>query len=289
MKRILMRLARAAGLEVRRVGTGRPLPWIPDVELIEHRSVGEGWRTGALHLANRHHRPERFGLYRGPGDRRLHYVVWFLDVRGLRVLELGPLEGFHSVVLDKLGIRSAVAVEGRRRNLEKCLHVKELYRLDRTEYVLHDIEALARGDEQPSFTGPFDLVLALGVLYHLRDPAQGLRWTAGQAPTLFLGTHYVERADERWYPQRLFSECELDSGGARYFGKRFVEKRGSSAAGLSADSVWLDEESLLRALRDAGYTTISVLGKDVLADFPHITILAERAELPYPGVGQQSP
>jgi hypothetical protein len=111
---------------------------------------------------------------------------------------------------------------------------------------------------------------------------------AGQAPTLFLGTHYVERADERWYPEHFFSECELDSGGARYFGKRFVERRESSAAGLFSYSVWLDEESLMRALHDAGYATISVLGKAVLADFPHIAILAERAELPYPGVGQQS-
>jgi Methyltransferase domain len=275
-RRLLQRLARAAGFEIIRAAPERPLFWIPEVELMQDPSVG-GWRTGVLHLANRHRRPSRLGKYEGGGARRLDYVTWFLDVRDARVLELGPLEGFYSVILDKLGVRSAVAVEARPENLEKCRRVRELYRLDRTEFVRHDVEALARGDEQPSFSGPFDLVFSLGLLYHLRDPVRALRWTASQAPALFLGTHYVERADPRWYPDRLFSEGELESGGERYAGKRFVESPDSPAGGLSDHAFWLDEESLTRALRSAGYTTVSVIGKDLLSDFPHITILSERS------------
>jgi hypothetical protein len=210
------------------------------------------------------------------GDARLAYVLSFLDLRGARVLELGPLEGFFSVLLEKLGVRSTVAVEGRAENLEKCRRVKELYRLERTEFVRHDVEALARGDEQPSFGGPFDLVFCLGVLYHLRDPVAAAGWMARQAPAVYLGTHYVERADERWYPDRLFSESELESGGERYRGKRFRESPQSPLGGLSDDSFWLDEHSLVRTLEAAGFTRISVLGKELLAEFPYITILAER-------------
>lgn len=276
MKRIAKRLVRARGIEITTAAPEPTPSWVGDVDPIQDPSVGGAWRTAVLHLANRHHRPSRFGKVRQGGQARLEYLTWFLDVRGARVLELGPLEGFYSVILDKLGIRSAVAVEARPENLEKCRRVKQLYGLDRTEFVRHDVEALARGEEAASFAGPFDLVFSLGVLYHVRDPIQALRWTAAQAPALFLGTHYVERADPSWYPERLFSEAELESGGERYTGKRFVESPESPAGGLFDYSLWLDEESLTRALRAAGYTTVAVLGKDVLSDFPHITILAER-------------
>ena len=46
-------------------------------------------------LANRHHRPAELGgqaMLRG-GDERLKYLLYFLDLRDLRVLELGPRDG----------------------------------------------------------------------------------------------------------------------------------------------------------------------------------------------------
>jgi len=44
---------------------------------------------------------------------------------------------------------------------------------------------------------------------------------------------------------------------------------------MSPVSVMLYEEDLLSLLREVGYSRISVLGKDLQNDFPHITILAE--------------
>jgi hypothetical protein len=46
-------------------------------------------------------------------------------------------------------------------------------------------------------------------------------------------------------------------------------------SGMSPMSVMLYEEDLLSLLREVGYSRISVLGKDLQNDFPHITILAE--------------
>jgi hypothetical protein len=210
------------------------------------------------------------------GDRRLDYAIWFLDLRNATVLELGPLEGYFSVLLEKLGVTRSVAVEARHENLTKCLHVQQLFGLDKTQFVQHDIERLVRGDEKPAFSGSFDFVFALGVLYHLRDPVQALRWTAEIAPALFLGTHYIERRDERRYPERLFTEWSVPGANGDYTGKLFADSPDSSAGGLVAESFWLDEDSLLRALRTAGYDSIHVLGRDLVADFPHITILAEQ-------------
>lgn len=273
MKQIIKRAARGVGLEIHRVVADRPLSWtIPAAEPMRPESTAQDWRTPVLRLLNRHYRPPQLQMWAGTNLARIPYVTSFLDVRGARVLELGPHEGFFSVLLDKLGAAEVVAVEGRLENLDKCRQVKTLFKLDQTIVVRHDIEALAAGDEEPSFMGSFDLVFSLGVLYHLRDPVRALRWMADQADLLFLGTAYVERADNRWYPDRLFVDHEYESAGERFTGKRFVESPQSPLGGLSDYSIWLDEESLLRGLRAAGFTTISVIGKELMAEFPHITI-----------------
>jgi hypothetical protein len=45
-------------------------------------------------------------------------------------------------------------------------------------------------------------------------------------------------------------------------------------SGLSERSVWLAERDLLELIRRAGFERVSVLGKDVHAGLPHITVLA---------------
>lgn len=276
MNPVARALAVYKGIKSRRIddSLGEP-PWASPVEHLADQSVAAEWRTGVLNLANRRHRPSSLGKWMH-GDRRLAYAIWFLDLRNATVLELGPLEGYFSVLLEKLGIARSVAVEAREENLTKCLHVQQLFGLDKTRFVQHDIERLVRRDEKPAFSGPFDLVFALGVLYHLRDPAAALRWMAEMAPALFLGTHYIERTDERRYPDRLFTEWSVPGDNGSYTGKLFADSPGSIAGGLVEESFWLDEDSLLRALKAAGYESIQVLGRDLVADFPHITILAEQ-------------
>jgi len=82
----------------------------------------------------------------------------------VRTLEIGPLEGHHSVLLEKMGVRENVAIESRDDNLRKCLRIKEKYRLDHTTFLQQDLERLYSGQEKPQFNGPFDLVFCLGVL-----------------------------------------------------------------------------------------------------------------------------
>ena len=55
---------------------------------------------------------------------------------------------------------------------------------------LGNLEDFYNGPKQPPFTGRFDLVFCLGVLYHVPDPGKALAWFRSQAKTLFLGTHY---------------------------------------------------------------------------------------------------
>jgi 2-polyprenyl-3-methyl-5-hydroxy-6-metoxy-1,4-benzoquinol methylase len=132
-------------------------------------------------------------------DERLKYIIYFLDVRDQRVLEIGPLEGHHSVILEKMGVRENLAIESRADNLRKCQRIKEKYHLDHTQFLQYNLEDLYRREVIPSFSGPFDLVFCQGVLYHLPDPGRGLEWMRSQASTLFLGTYYCEGNPEARY------------------------------------------------------------------------------------------
>src|SRR5579864_2505070 len=55
-------------------------------------------------------------------------ATWAIDrlggVRDASVLELGPLEGGHTYMLDRAGAKSVVAIEGNKRSYLKCLITK---------------------------------------------------------------------------------------------------------------------------------------------------------------------
>ena len=57
-------------------------------------------------------------------------AIWAIDrlggVRGATILELGPLEGGHTYMLDRAGAKSIIAIEGNKRCYLKCLITKEL-------------------------------------------------------------------------------------------------------------------------------------------------------------------
>lgn len=228
------------------------------------------WHSEALQMSNRFFRPAKlqycptiYGV-----DKRLKYVAYFLDVRDQRILEIGPLEGHHSIILEKMGVRQNIAIEARTENLEKCARIKQKYHLEHTEFVQYDLEKLYKAEVTPSFEGPFDLVFCLGVLYHLPDPGRGLEWMRSQGTTLFLGTHYSSgnRAPSvnYVYKGKVYKASQASEGGIS-----------DPVSGMSAVSLHLYEDDLLRLIHDAGYSTVSVLGKDLQNNAPHITVLAE--------------
>jgi hypothetical protein len=262
LKRLAQRVLRGAGLEVRRA-----TPWLDSPV----NSLRPGWEPSEL-VANQRFRPDELHFSAPPEaeDKRIKYIAYFLDVRGWRILELGPRTGHHSVLLDKMGAREIVGVEGRQENVDICNRTRDLYGLSAV-YVQQDLERLASGEEQPAFAPGFDLVFALGVLYHLADPAPVLRWARTQAPRLFLGTHYYEpRARESFKPPAFTP--------THYQGEQAVAFRelghGDPHGGMRASSIWLGEEQLVRLLHEAGYSRVDVLGRDLAFSHPHVTILA---------------
>ena len=211
--------------------------------------------------------PPGTGLETAPGlsglfeDRR---VTWADSkaggVRGLRILELGPLEGGHSYMLEQAGAAEVLAVEANIRSFLKCLCVKEIFGLKAVRFLLGDGVAFMEQDK-----GGWDMVFASGILYHMKDPARFLSLLPRMAPRLFLWTHYFDDLIVRGTPalaHKFGPLREEKIGGFRYHcvEQSYKEALGWSGfcGGSAETSLWLTRSSILGMLEHLGYRKIDV-------------------------------
>jgi len=85
-------------------------------------------------------------------------------LENLRILDLGCLEGLYAIELARHGAK-VLAIEGREANIEKARFAKDVLSLHNIEFVQSDVRGLTR-----ERYGGFDVVLCLGILYHLEAP-----------------------------------------------------------------------------------------------------------------------
>ena len=110
------------------------------------------------------------------------------DMRGFRVLDVGCSDGFFSFEMEKRGA-SVLAMDFVPETYSGFSVVKRIIGSS-VEYRMDNIYNLS-----PEGYGEFDLVLFLGVLYHLRNPLGGLdaiRSVMKQGGTLFVGTMMID-------------------------------------------------------------------------------------------------
>ena len=179
-----------------------------------------------------------------------------------RVLDIGCLEGYFSIECALQGA-NVVGVDGKLLNVRKCEFVRSVLGVDRARFVRADAMTLTRES-----VGAFDVVLALGLLYHLRDPYSFLANVAGLCDGfVVIDTHIAFEDQPRtikgnWAPE-LSDMRTFAFGGHQYEGRLFREfpedtpqitKDLSPTASLDNDlSVWLTEPSLVRMLHDVGF------------------------------------
>lgn len=83
---------------------------------------------------------------------------------GLRVLDLACAHGHYSIEMAKLGAQ-VLGIEGRESWLEQARRAKQEASLTNVEFVQDDVRNLSKKKY-----GEFDIVLCLGILYHLNAP-----------------------------------------------------------------------------------------------------------------------
>src|SRR6266849_4294939 len=99
--------------------------------------------------------------------RRIVQCVFDLaggSVEGLRILDLACLEGLYAIEFARHKA-SCLGIEGREANIEKARFAKQVLLLDNLEFTQDDVRNLT-----VEKYGHFDVVLCLGLLYHLDTP-----------------------------------------------------------------------------------------------------------------------
>jgi tRNA (mo5U34)-methyltransferase len=169
-------------------------------------TLEEAERLVASYSIAWHHRYEIFpGLFT-PGVYQPDYVFGLLglgpEIRGLRVLDVGSSNGFYSRELDRLGA-IVTAFDYRTKEVAGFDRMEACYgkQIEHVNANLYDIGALALGE--------FDIILCLGVLYHVPEMVRAL-WDLRRIcrGTLFLETHVDDFQEDwpaaRYYPRDSF-------------------------------------------------------------------------------------
>ncbi|HEX3685017.1 MAG TPA: class I SAM-dependent methyltransferase [Bryobacteraceae bacterium] len=189
-------------------------------------------------------------------------ITWAISqLGGLRdqtVLELGPLEGAHSYMLEHAGAASIISIEANPEAYLKCLVIKEAVALERTHFLCGDFLEYLRNSPPH-----FEAALASGVLYHMVEPAELIALLSDITQNLYLWTHYYDAqlvAADRKLGSMFVGERQSEHAGFRHRLFRY-EYWGSFGArqfcgGSRPHAHWMTREDILRCLQHFEFTEI---------------------------------
>lgn len=192
---------------------------------------------------------------------------------GCKILELGPLEGGHTYMLEKRGAASIVAIEANQRAYLKCLIIKDLFGLTKAQFRLGNFMTYLNHAEET-----FDICVASGVLYHMKNPARLIHLISKRAKRVTIWTHYYDAAllKENPYTSRFhFQEMEYEYQGFKHvlYQQRYRQNFGESLGrtnffgGDQEFSCWMKREDILACLEFFGFRGIKIAFEEL--DHPH--------------------
>lgn len=214
----------------------------------------------------------------GEGERRPALAAQYLgkngSLKGMRILELGPLEAAHTYHLEKLEAECIVSVEANAEAFLKCLIVKELLNL-KASFLFGDfVEYLSKRLNAP-INEHFDIVFCSGVLYHMPDPLHLIELISQTADCCFVWTHYYKDGLQDRTPEIN----EKTGFKATYWVRPYGDTVESPhfMGGNQPVAAWLSRDELLSAFHHFGYRHINVVLEETENELgPHIGFAASK-------------
>lgn len=214
-------------------------------------------------------------------DDRLEWCAAICPVAGRHVLELGPMEAAHTYQLLNHQARKVTAIESNGRAYLKCLIAKELLALRDANILCANFVDYLEQDRRR-----YDICLASGVLYHMREPMRLLGLIAQRVDTLFLWTHYFDPVAAAEHPgqwHRFGERVDCGWGGFQAEGVRrsygAQKWNPMHLGGHAPDAVWCTKETILSALRHFGFDAIHVRDTEQsLQAGPALLLVAQRSK-----------
>jgi SAM-dependent methyltransferase len=218
------------------------LPW---AQLVDHQAdlpVGSWWSDAKA-------QPSPLDP-----DHAVDVLTQRLDLHGMRVLDIGCLEGLQAIGLAKAGAR-VWAIDARIENVVKTLVRTWLAGVeDKVRVECLDVQGCKLSDRLTELGAPssFDLVHHSAVLNHLMQPVEHLTACAAVCSHLFyLNTMVADCSDD-------LADEQVSMDGLTLALVRRVESQSPHVpfGGLQAESRWLTRDSLERLLRHLGFRGI---------------------------------
>jgi SAM-dependent methyltransferase len=201
------------------------------------------------------------------------------QINSLRILDLACSEGLFAVEFARVGAQT-VGLEIRETHLAKAEFARKVLGLDNCRFVQGDVRAI------PAELGRFDVVLCVGILYHLNFPdcVLFLRDVAARSSDLVIvDSHFAyDNITESVLPLSEMRRYEFE--GHIYRGREITEHAAHVTpaekakihlwASIDNDvSVWLEERDVIRILDGAGFDL-------VLREFPNATYRSNNPDRP---------
>ena len=231
-------------------------------------------------------------------SRERRYLQVVADAAGrpvaeLRVLDLACEEGSFGIELARQGA-SVLAVEGRSGNVARARFAAEALGLGERYEVREDDVRNVDAERH----GRFDVILNIGMLYHLDAPAvfELIFALAGMCDGLmFLSTHHGRFGERRFrFRGRTYHGSLVQEHGR---GDDARTRMGNLRASLdNPASVWLTRPSLYNLLADAGFSSVLELraprahvGQQPGSMVNLLAFRGERFEVPHSVAGPGEP
>jgi len=189
-------------------------------------------------------------------DGRIHWASEILGgFKSKTILELGPLEACHTAMLEKAGAARILGIEANSEAFLRCLVVKELLGLKISQFKLGNfVPFLGETDET------FDVGIACGVLYHMKNPVELIELLSKRVGSLFVWTHYYDsnlvegkeairsKFSGSWVANQSGFEHRLHAYG---YGDALDWK--GFCGGGSESCNWMEKSEMLRAFEHFGF------------------------------------
>ena len=214
--------------------------------------------------------PHELGLAAGTiplfaDGRIVDAIGCYGSLTGKNILEVGPLEGMHTYILNQQQPQTLDAIEANKQCYLRCLVTKEILKLDRASFFLGDIMSWLKETNMR-----YDFAVASGVLYHMPDPGEFLRLLGQRTDALFLWTHYYDlksmpKSDVRHNPfSGNVERRDIAGFNVSYFERsyQFANMNASFCGGMKDRHYWMERGDILDLLSHLGYDELVVLNEE---------------------------
>jgi len=180
---------------------------------------------------------------------------------GCKILELGPLEGGHTYMLESMGAESILAIEANSRAYLKCLITKEILGLQRARIMLGDFVTYLKNTQDS-----YDVCIASGVLYHMQNPVELMDLISQKSAKAMIWTHYYDHALIKNNPNlredKFSGSVTKDYQGFEHvlYRQNYQESLNSAqfAGGHETFSLWMTRADILTGLENFGFRQINI-------------------------------